>query len=124
VHYGTGQGSKQTVAGLLQSLGLAKYSLIFQAEEVDMAALQHMSDSDLKELGMPMVSWSSSLSPYSSRPCICLGFLLRYSGSSHFKPQDQALSRWELFLGVPQWEPHCSAGSNLLFSFVRSHKEW
>jgi hypothetical protein len=54
VHYGTGQGSKQTVAGLLQSLGLAKYSLIFQAEEVDMAALQHMSDSDLKELGMPM----------------------------------------------------------------------
>jgi hypothetical protein len=34
VHYGTGQGSKQTVVGLLQSLGLAKYSLIFQAEEV------------------------------------------------------------------------------------------
>jgi hypothetical protein len=89
-----------------------------------MAALQHMSDSDLKELGMPMVSWSSSLSPYSSRPCICLGFLLRYSGSSHFKPQDQGLSRWELFLGVPQWEPHCSAGSNLFFSFVSSHKEW
>jgi hypothetical protein len=54
VHYGTGQGSKQTVVGLLQSLGLAKYSLIFQAEEVDMVALQHMSDSDLKELGMPM----------------------------------------------------------------------
>ncbi|KAH8966514.1 hypothetical protein BDL97_03G028800 [Sphagnum fallax] len=47
-------GSKQTVTGLLQSLGLAKYSLIFQAEEVDMAALRHMSDSDLKELGMPM----------------------------------------------------------------------
>jgi hypothetical protein len=54
VHYGTGQGSKQTVTGLLQSLGLAKYSLIFQAEEVDMAALRHMSDSDLKELGVPM----------------------------------------------------------------------
>ncbi|CAK9269944.1 unnamed protein product [Sphagnum jensenii] len=48
------QGSKQTVTGLLQSLGLAKYSLIFQAEEVDMAALRHMSDSDLKELGVPM----------------------------------------------------------------------
>ncbi|CAK9220841.1 unnamed protein product [Sphagnum troendelagicum] len=50
----TAPGSKQTVTGLLQSLGLAKYSLIFQAEEVDMAALRHMSDSDLKELGVPM----------------------------------------------------------------------
>ncbi|KAH9533846.1 hypothetical protein CY35_18G074400 [Sphagnum magellanicum] len=47
-------GSEQTVAGLLHSLGLGKYSLIFQAEEVDMAALRHMSDSDLKELGVPM----------------------------------------------------------------------
>jgi protein bicaudal C len=42
------------VAGLLHSLGLGKYSLIFQAEEVDMAALRHMSDSDLKELAVPM----------------------------------------------------------------------
>ncbi|CAK9265873.1 unnamed protein product [Sphagnum jensenii] len=47
-------GSEQTVAGLLHSLGLGKYSLIFQAEEVDMAALRHMSDSDLKELAVPM----------------------------------------------------------------------
>ncbi|CAK9202230.1 unnamed protein product [Sphagnum troendelagicum] len=47
-------GSEQTVAGLLQSLGLGKYSIILQAEEVDMTALRHMSESDLKELGMPM----------------------------------------------------------------------
>ncbi|TVU13889.1 hypothetical protein EJB05_37322 [Eragrostis curvula] len=38
----------------LSSLGLEKYSITFQAEEVDMAALRHMSDSDLKALGIPM----------------------------------------------------------------------
>jgi hypothetical protein len=64
---GPGQGSEQTVAALLQSLGLGKYSIILQAEEVDMTALRHMSESDLKELGMPMVSWSSFLCPCKSR---------------------------------------------------------
>ncbi|KAK3143022.1 hypothetical protein QOZ80_4BG0356680 [Eleusine coracana subsp. coracana] len=38
----------------LSSLGLEKYSITFQAEEVDMAALRHMTDSDLKALGIPM----------------------------------------------------------------------
>lgn len=38
----------------LKSLGLEKYSITFQAEEVDMAALRHMSESDLKALGIPM----------------------------------------------------------------------
>jgi hypothetical protein len=46
---------------------LGKYSIILQAEEVDMTALRHMSESDLKELGMPMVSWSSFLCPCKSR---------------------------------------------------------
>eukprot|EP00252_Welwitschia_mirabilis_P019622 TRINITY_DN4595_c0_g1_i1.p1 TRINITY_DN4595_c0_g1~~TRINITY_DN4595_c0_g1_i1.p1 ORF type:complete len:315 (-),score=58.14 TRINITY_DN4595_c0_g1_i1:474-1418(-) len=50
---GTGIG-EMTVAGLLHSLGLSKYSLIFQAEEVDMSVLRHMRDGDLKELGIPM----------------------------------------------------------------------
>ncbi|KAH9290710.1 hypothetical protein KI387_034827, partial [Taxus chinensis] len=43
-----------TVSSLLQSLGLSKYSIIFQAEEVDMTVLRHMRDDDLKELGIPM----------------------------------------------------------------------
>nr|GLL42794.1 protein bicaudal C homolog 1-like [Ipomoea trifida] len=38
----------------LQSLGLEKYSITFQAEEVDMAALVHMTDEDLKAMGIPM----------------------------------------------------------------------
>ncbi|KAL5213876.1 hypothetical protein ABZP36_003028 [Zizania latifolia] len=38
----------------LKSLGLEKYSITFQAEEVDMTALRHMTDSDLKALGIPM----------------------------------------------------------------------
>lgn len=43
-----------TVASLLNSLGLGKYAIHFQAEEVDMAALKQMGDRDLKELGIPM----------------------------------------------------------------------
>lgn len=43
-----------TVASLLHSLGLGKYAILFQAEEVDMAALKQMGDNDLKELGIPM----------------------------------------------------------------------
>lgn len=40
--------------GFLQSLGLEKYLITFQAEEVDMTALVHMNDEDLKALGIPM----------------------------------------------------------------------
>ncbi|KAJ4962075.1 hypothetical protein NE237_021985 [Protea cynaroides] len=43
-----------TVASLLHSLGLGKYAILFQAEEVDMTALRQMGDNDLKELGIPM----------------------------------------------------------------------
>ncbi|KAF8399332.1 hypothetical protein HHK36_015197 [Tetracentron sinense] len=44
-----------TVASLLHSLGLGKYAINFQAEEVDMTALKQMGDKDLKELGIPML---------------------------------------------------------------------
>uniref|UniRef100_A0A1D1XFI6 SEC23-interacting protein n=2 Tax=Anthurium amnicola TaxID=1678845 RepID=A0A1D1XFI6_9ARAE len=43
-----------SVSSLLHSLGLGKYAILFQAEEVDMAALKQMGDNDLKELGIPM----------------------------------------------------------------------
>ncbi|GAV70713.1 SAM_1 domain-containing protein, partial [Cephalotus follicularis] len=43
-----------SVDGFLLSLGLEKYLITFQAEEVDMTALVHMSDEDLKALGIPM----------------------------------------------------------------------
>ncbi|OQU81725.1 hypothetical protein SORBI_3006G110300 [Sorghum bicolor] len=43
-----------TVTGLLNSLGLEKYLVLFQAEEVDMAALKQMGESDLKDMGVPM----------------------------------------------------------------------
>jgi hypothetical protein len=43
-----------TVSGLLNSLGLEKYGVLFQAEEVDMAALRQMGESDLKDMGVPM----------------------------------------------------------------------
>ncbi|KAH6803543.1 Sterile alpha motif domain-containing protein [Perilla frutescens var. frutescens] len=49
-----GQQKVESVESFLQSLGLEKYSITFQAEEVDMAALVHMSDEDLKAMGIPM----------------------------------------------------------------------
>ncbi|XP_076934114.1 uncharacterized protein LOC143600253 isoform X1 [Bidens hawaiensis] len=44
----------ETVDTFLQSLGLEKYSITFQAEEVDMTALLHMTEEDLKAIGIPM----------------------------------------------------------------------
>nr|XP_043609917.1 SEC23-interacting protein-like [Erigeron canadensis]XP_043609918.1 SEC23-interacting protein-like [Erigeron canadensis] len=44
----------ETVDSFLQALGLEKYSITFQAEEVDMTALLHMTDDDLKAIGIPM----------------------------------------------------------------------
>ncbi|CAN1187627.1 SEC23-interacting protein [Linum perenne] len=44
----------QTIEGLLHSLGLGKYIVLFKAEEVDMTVLKQMGESDLKELGIPM----------------------------------------------------------------------
>jgi hypothetical protein len=71
--------AESPIDNFLKSLGLEKYSVNFQAEEVwlfpksveysfsplilltivlqvDMAALRHMTESDLKALGIPMVS--------------------------------------------------------------------
>ncbi|XP_042042518.1 Usher syndrome type-1G protein-like [Salvia splendens] len=48
------QQEVDSVESFLQSLGLDKYSITFQAEEVDMAALVHMSDEYLKAMGIPM----------------------------------------------------------------------
>ncbi|KAF2292592.1 hypothetical protein GH714_025831 [Hevea brasiliensis] len=43
-----------SIEGFLQSIGLEKYLITFQAEEVDMTALVHMNDEDLKAIGIPM----------------------------------------------------------------------
>ncbi|KAL9235648.1 hypothetical protein vseg_010391 [Gypsophila vaccaria] len=48
------QKADASVDGFLQSLGLEKYQILFQAEEVDMTALEHMTDEDLKAMGIPM----------------------------------------------------------------------
>ncbi|RDX99900.1 SEC23-interacting protein, partial [Mucuna pruriens] len=43
-----------SVDEFLRSLDLEKYLITFQAEEVDMTALNHMTDEDLKAMGIPM----------------------------------------------------------------------
>ena len=46
-----GQGD---IAAFLAGLGLDKYMNVFAENEVDLAALAHLSDDDLKELGLPL----------------------------------------------------------------------
>ncbi|EEF41222.1 transferase, transferring glycosyl groups, putative [Ricinus communis] len=60
------QKGDTSLEGFLQSLGLEKYLITFQVEEVDMTALVHMSDEDLKVLGIPM-DCESFLSRYTPR---------------------------------------------------------
>ncbi|KAI7984683.1 SEC23-interacting protein [Camellia lanceoleosa] len=48
------QQKAESVDSFLRSLGLEKYSITFQVEEVDMTALVHMTGEDLKALGIPM----------------------------------------------------------------------
>ncbi|PKA61258.1 hypothetical protein AXF42_Ash006155 [Apostasia shenzhenica] len=50
----TKQKSDTSIEGFLKSLGLEKYIITFKVEEVDMAALMHISEDDLKAIGIPM----------------------------------------------------------------------
>ncbi|KAF7095427.1 hypothetical protein CFC21_097597 [Triticum aestivum] len=52
---------------LLKSLDLEKYSINFQAEEVDMKALVHMNEEDMKSLGIPMGPRKKILSALASK---------------------------------------------------------
>ena len=42
------------IAGWLSSLGLGKYATTFAKNEITPEVLPHLSDADLKELGLPM----------------------------------------------------------------------
>ena len=42
------------IAGWLSSLGLGRYSTTFAENEITPEALPHLSDTDLKELGLRM----------------------------------------------------------------------
>ncbi len=44
----------EDVAAWLQGLGLGKYAEVFADNEIGFAALPHLSEDDLKELGLPM----------------------------------------------------------------------
>ncbi|XP_075515116.1 uncharacterized protein LOC142549822 isoform X2 [Primulina tabacum] len=58
-----------TVSSLLHSLGLGKYAINFEAEEIDMVGLKQMGELDLKELGIPIGPRKKILSAlHSMRP--------------------------------------------------------
>ncbi|KAH9618417.1 hypothetical protein KSS87_017152 [Heliosperma pusillum] len=70
------QKADASVDGFLQSLGLEKYQITFQAEEVDMTALEHMTDEDLKAMGIPMVWCFTSVLFCCSGPIAGLCYLI------------------------------------------------
>src|SRR5262245_27523270 len=47
-------GQLTDIGTWLGTLGLEKYASAFLVNEVDLAALAHFSDDDLKELGLPL----------------------------------------------------------------------
>eukprot|EP00250_Pteridium_aquilinum_P034506 c7678_g1_i1 orf=331-1002(+) len=51
---GATQADAMNIVSFLQLLGLSKYLITFQAEEIDMSVLRVMKDGELKELGIPM----------------------------------------------------------------------
>jgi hypothetical protein len=42
------------VETILRDLGLSKYAAVFAAEEIDAAAMQALTDSDLQSMGLPL----------------------------------------------------------------------
>jgi class 3 adenylate cyclase/predicted ATPase len=58
----------------LEAVGLAKYSEVFAQNEVDLAALRHLDEDDLKELGLPLgprkklIAAISDLGPIDAAP--------------------------------------------------------
>ncbi|KAG8079920.1 hypothetical protein GUJ93_ZPchr0007g5615 [Zizania palustris] len=80
----------------LKSLGLEKYSITFQEEEkVDMTALRHMTDSDLKALGIPMGQMSNQHHrKHCSFICGCYIFEKLYSSI----PILEVTATWPAFL--------------------------
>jgi hypothetical protein len=51
------------IATWLATLGLEKYSDAFIANEVDLATLSHLTDQDLRELGLPLGPAARSSQP-------------------------------------------------------------
>src|SRR5690606_2403475 len=52
-HRGKGR-SRRDLAAWLAQYGLEKYASAFGAHEVDLAALRHLTDDDLKNIGLPL----------------------------------------------------------------------
>jgi uncharacterized protein YjiS (DUF1127 family) len=53
----------QEIADLLKQLGLGQYAQRFAENEIDVSVLRHLTDQDLKDIGVPLgtfmyvVSW-------------------------------------------------------------------
>jgi class 3 adenylate cyclase/predicted ATPase len=43
-----------SIRGWLQALGLEEYTALFERERIDLEAVRHLSDADLRELGLPL----------------------------------------------------------------------
>src|SRR5262249_50552161 len=48
------QGGMQQIGDWLQKLGLGQYAKLFAENEIDVSVLRHLTDQDLKEIGIPL----------------------------------------------------------------------
>ena len=75
------------IASWLTRLGLDKYLRVFIESEIDLDALRHLSEDDLKELGLPVAHvakfWQRSPS-WSMTPC---RNRVRRSSRRQFRPE-------------------------------------
>ncbi|MDP6953763.1 MAG: hypothetical protein QGF53_13495, partial [Alphaproteobacteria bacterium] len=44
----------QSIRAWLEELGLGEFAEAFEAEEIDLATLRHVTDADLKDMGLPI----------------------------------------------------------------------
>jgi uncharacterized protein YjiS (DUF1127 family) len=49
-----GRAAMQQIADWLEKLGLGQYAQRFAENEIDVSVLRHLSDQDLKDIGVPL----------------------------------------------------------------------
>ena len=49
-----GSAAMQQIADWLQKLGLVQYAQLFAENEIDVSVLPHLTDQDLKDMGVPL----------------------------------------------------------------------
>ena len=82
----------QQVADWLQKLGLGKYAQSFAENEIDVSVLPHLTDQDLKDIGVPLGPRRKILAAIAAEAGTT-NATLESANSTEPKPQDPAERR-------------------------------